>query len=165
MDTFPLFSMTDAPIRSQERKADLHALEAGGYVEFEGRVRNHSQGRGVKRLYYEAYQELAQSEGEAIVQDALEQFPIVDAACVHRVGAIGLGEVAVWIGVVSAHRKDAFRACSYCIDEIKARLPIWKKETYADGTSEWVNCGCGHESSDPYAEAAEHQTTSRASAT
>ena len=152
-----MFAITDQPIPSQSRKAELQCLEAGGYVEFEGRVRNHSQGRGVDRLYYEAYHELAESEGTAIVEEALEQFPIEDAACVHRVGTLDLGEVAVWVGVVSAHRKDAFRACSYCIDEIKARLPIWKKETYTDGTSEWINCGCGHESSDPYEDPAEHQ--------
>lgn len=151
-----MFSITDQPIQVTDRKAELRDLEAGAYVEFEGRVRNHSQGRGVRALYYEAYHDLAQSEGEAILQEAAEQFPIVGAACVHRVGTLDLGEVAVWIGVVSAHRADAFRACSYCIDEIKARLPIWKRETYADGTSEWVNCGCGSESSDPYEESPEH---------
>lgn len=152
-----MFSMTKEPIQSQSRKDDLQCLEAGGYVEFEGRVRNHSQGRGVDRLYYEAYHTLAQSEGKAIVQEAFETFPIEDAACVHRVGTLSLGEVAVWVGVVSAHRRDAFQACSYCIDEIKARLPIWKKETYTDGSSEWINCGCAHESSDPYGDAAEQQ--------
>jgi len=148
-----MFAIADQSIQVTDRKGELHDLEAGAYVEFEGRVRNHSQGRGVRSLYYEAYRELAQSEGTAIVQEAFEKFPIVDAACVHRVGTLDLGEVAVWIGVVSAHRADAFRACSYCIDEIKARLPIWKRETYADGTSEWVNCGCGSESSDPYEDA------------
>lgn len=152
-----MFAITDQPICVQERKDALRAVEAGGYVEFEGRVRNHSQGRGVKRLYYEAYQDLAVSEGETIVAEANDRFPIVDAACVHRVGTLDLEAVAVWVGAVSAHRKDAFRACSYCIDEIKARLPIWKKETYADGTATWVNCGCGHESSDPYEDPAEHQ--------
>jgi len=150
-----MFSITDQSIRVTDRKAELHDLEAGAYVEFEGRVRNHSQGRGVRALYYEAYRELAQSEGTAIVQEACDQFPIVDVACVHRVGSLDLGDVAVWIGVVSAHRADAFRACSYCIDEIKARLPIWKRETYADGTSEWVNCGCGSVSSNPYEDSSE----------
>ena len=147
-----MFSITDQPIRSQEQKAELQCLEAGGYVEFEGRVRNHSRGRGVEKLYYEAYHDLAVSEGKTIVQEALDRFPIEDAACIHRVGTLDLGEVAVWIGVMAAHRKDAFQACSYCIDNIKARLPIWKQETYENGESEWINCGCGHESSDPYAE-------------
>lgn len=144
MDTSPTFSITDEPIRSQNRKAALHSLKAGAYVEFEGRVRNHSNGREVKRLDYEAYQELAESEGQELLQDAMEQFKVIDAAGVHRVGTLDLGEVAVWIGVVAAHRADAFRACAFCIDEAKARLPIWKKETYADGEAEWVN-GCDHE--------------------
>lgn len=148
-----MFEITDRPIRVDDHKADLRSLTAGAYVEFEGRVRNHSQGRRVRALYYEAYRKLARSEGEAVVEEACEQFPVVGAACVHRVGDLDLGDVAVWIGVVSAHRADAFRACSYCIDEIKARLPIWKRETYADGTSEWVNCGCGAASSDPYDDA------------
>lgn len=139
-----MFSITDEPIRSQERKADLHSLEAGGYVEFEGRVRNHSRGREVLRLEYEAYRELAETEGTRLVREAVDRFDVLDAACVHRVGTLDLGEVAVWIGVVAAHRADAFRACSYCIDEIKARLPIWKKETYANGEAEWVN-GCRHD--------------------
>ena len=158
-----MFAITDQPIQVPDRKAELHDLKAGAYVEFDGRVRNHSQGRGVRALYYEAYHDLAQSEGAAIVQEACEQFPIVDAACVHRVGSLDLGEVAVWIGVVSAHRADAFRACSYCIDEIKARLPIWKRETYTDGTTKWVNCGCGSESSDPYEESSEHSTGEKVS--
>ena len=159
-----MFAITDQPIHTQQRKTELHSLEAGGYVEFEGRVRNHSQGRGVEALYYEAYDALAQSEGAALVQEAVERFSVLDAACVHRVGTLDLGEVAVWVGVVAAHRKDAFRACSYCIDEIKARLPIWKKETYADGTSTWVNCGCGHTSSDPYEDATDQQSEAGASA-
>jgi len=146
MDRSPTFSITDESIRSQERKAKLHALEAGAYVEFEGRVRNHSGGREVRRLDYEAYRELAISEGHGLLQDAIDQFDVIDAAAVHRVGALDLGAVAVWVGVVAAHRADAFRACAFCIDEIKARLPIWKKETYADGTAEWVN-GCGHDGS------------------
>lgn len=144
MDTSPTFSITDEPIRLQKRKADLHALKAGAYVEFEGRVRNHSNGREVQRLDYEAYHELAESEGKGLLQDAIEQFDVIDAAAVHRVGTLDLGEVAVWIGVVAAHRADAFRACAFCIDQIKARLPIWKKETYADGEAEWVN-GCEHD--------------------
>ena len=144
MDTFSPFSITDEPIRVQERKATLHSLEAGAYVEFEGRVRNHSQGRDVRRLDYEAYHELAESEGHELVEETVERFDVIDAACVHRVGRLELGEVAVWIGVVAAHRADAFRACAFCIDEIKARLPIWKKEVYADGEAEWINGCCGN---------------------
>ena len=144
MPSSPTFTITDEPIRSQERKAELHALEAGAYVEFEGRVRNHSDGREVRRLDYEAYHELAESEGRALLRDALQRFDVIDAAGVHRVGTLDLGAVAVWFGVVAAHRADAFRACAFCIDEAKARLPIWKKETYANGEATWVN-GCAHD--------------------
>lgn len=134
-----MFSITDQPIQPQVRKEELHSLEAGGYVEFEGRVRNHSKGREVDHLYYEAYQELAETEGAELLAEMHDRFEVVNAACVHRVGTLDLGEVAVWIGVVAAHRADAFKACSFCIDEIKARLPIWKQETYATGETEWVN--------------------------
>lgn len=138
-----LFTITDQPIPTQARKSELESVEAGAYVEFEGRVRNHSHGREVQRLDYEAYHELAESEGRELVQETVERFEVLDAAAVHRVGSLDLGEVAVWIGVVGAHRADAFRACAFCIDEIKARLPIWKQEVYADGESEWINGCCG----------------------
>ncbi len=139
-----LFSITDHPIRTQKRKRDLESLEAGGYVEFEGRVRKHSHGREVQRLDYESYQTLAESEGRELLQEALDRFDVIDAAAVHRVGSLDLGEVAVWIGVVGVHRADAFRACAFCIDEIKARVPIWKREVYANGEAEWINGCSGH---------------------
>lgn len=139
-----MFAITDQPISPQEQKAHLHSLEAGAYVEFEGRVRNHSDGREVQRLDYEAYHELAESEGSRLLREVTEQFDVIDAACVHRVGTLDLGTVAVWIGVLGAHRADAFRACAFCIDEIKARLPIWKREVYVDGEAEWINGCCGN---------------------
>lgn len=145
-----MFAITDQPISPQEQKARLQSLKAGAYVEFEGRVRNHSHGREVRRLDYEAYHELAVSEGRALLQDAIEQFDILDAAAVHRVGTLALGEVAVWIGVVAAHRADAFRACAFCIDEVKGRLPIWKKETYAEGEATWIN-GCERDGASAFA--------------
>jgi molybdopterin synthase catalytic subunit len=138
-----LFSITDQPIRTQKRKRGLESLAAGAYVEFEGRVRNHSHGRTVERLDYEAYHALAESEGQDLLREAADRFDVIDAAAVHRVGSLDLGEVAVWIGVVAAHRADAFRACAFCIDEIKARLPVWKREVYADGEAEWINGCCG----------------------
>jgi molybdopterin synthase catalytic subunit len=138
-----LFSITDQVIRTQKRKRDLESMAAGAYVEFEGRVRNHSHGRTVERLDYEAYHELAESEGHDLLLETADRFDVIDAACIHRVGSLDLGEVAVWIGVVSAHRADAFRACAFCIDEIKARLPIWKREVYANGEAEWINGCCG----------------------
>jgi adenylyltransferase/sulfurtransferase len=113
---------------------------SGGYASFEGWVRDHNEGRRVERLEYEAFEALAIKEGERIVADAVARFGVSRAACVHRVGALGIGDLAVWVGVSSAHRGEAFAACRYIIDEVKHRVPIWKKEHYTDGDSGWVNC-------------------------
>ena len=112
----------------------------GGYASFEGWVRDHNEGRAVRRLEYEAFEELAVREGERIVAEACERFGVRNARCVHRIGDLPLGEIAVWVGVSAPHRDEAFRACRYIIDEVKHRVPIWKKEHYVDGDSGWVNC-------------------------
>lgn len=110
----------------------------GGYCTFEGRVRDRNAGAGVEGLDYEAYAELAKSEGERIIAEACERFAIVDARCVHRIGTLAIGDLAIWIGVAAAHRDAAFAACRYIIDEAKQRLPIWKKEHYVDRPADWV---------------------------
>jgi molybdopterin synthase catalytic subunit len=135
-----MFSVSSKPIDIQKLKDTLSRPDAGALVTFEGMVRNHNEGRSVAALAYEACESLAISEADKIIEEAREKFEIYDAVCVHRVGDLAVGDVAVWVGVTSAHRKAAFIACQYIIDEIKTRLPIWKKETYCDGTSEWVNC-------------------------
>ena len=113
---------------------------AGGFCVFEGWVRNENDNRDVERLEYEAYEPLCVKEGEAIIAEAIERFGVIAASCSHRTGLLEIGECAVWVGVSSGHRDEAFKACRYIIDEIKVRLPIWKKEHYVDGTSGWVNC-------------------------
>ena len=112
----------------------------GAFVVFEGWVRDHHEGRSVLRLEYEIYQPLAVKEGERIISEAGEQFGPLKAVAVHRTGLLEIGEVAVAVAVSSAHRDEAFRACRLIIDQAKVRLPIWKKEFFTDGTSEWVNC-------------------------
>jgi molybdopterin synthase catalytic subunit len=112
----------------------------GGYASFEGWVRNMNEGRAVLRLEYEAFGPLALREGHRIVQRARERFGIVHAQCAHRTGELAVGDLAVWVGVSAIHRGEAFDACRYIIDEIKHRLPIWKKEHYLGGDSGWVNC-------------------------
>ena len=107
---------------------------------FEGWVRNRNEGQPVLALEYESYVLLAESEGERILAEAGERFALVGASCVHRVGRLQLGELAVWVGVTAEHRGAAFDACRYVIDEAKARLPIWKKEHYATGATAWINC-------------------------
>lgn len=113
---------------------------AGGFCAFEGWVRNVNEGRKVQRLEYEAYEPLVISEGNKVLAEARERFPYLEARCVHRIGLLEIGDLAVWVGVASAHRDEAFKACRYIIDELKIRLPIWKKEHYVDGDSGWVNC-------------------------
>lgn len=121
-------------------RAELTDPACGGFVVFEGWVRDQNEGQRVMRLEYEAYAALAVREGERIIAEAREQFGLHGALCVHRVGALELGEVAVWVGVAAPHRDEAFRGCRFIIDEVKHRLPIWKKEHYQNGDSGWVNC-------------------------
>jgi molybdopterin synthase catalytic subunit len=109
-------------------------------VTFEGWVRDHNDGLPVLALDYEAYAPLAEKEGERILAEAREKFAIVGAVCIHRVGSLRIGDLAVWVGVSAAHRGAAFDACRFVIDETKARVPVWKKEHYADGDTAWINC-------------------------
>jgi molybdopterin synthase catalytic subunit len=112
----------------------------GAYVQFEGWVRNHNEGQQVLRLEYEVYEPLAVKEGERILAEALQRYGVGKAAAIHRSGMLELTDIAVVVGVSSAHRGEAFEACRYVIDQLKSRLPIWKKEYYANGAAEWVNC-------------------------
>jgi adenylyltransferase/sulfurtransferase len=134
------FAFSSEPLDPERHRAALADPASGGYASFEGWVRDHNEGRRVERLEYEAFEALAIKEGERIVADAVARFGVSRAACVHRVGSLGIGDLAVWVGVASAHRGEAFAACRYIIDEVKHRVPIWKKEHYADGDSGWVNC-------------------------
>jgi molybdopterin synthase catalytic subunit len=134
------FRFTESAIDTSEGRGELLDLAAGAYASFEGWVRNHNEGQVVTRLEYEAFQELAVKEGERIIADALRRFPVKHALCIHRVGTLDLRDMAVWVGVSSAHRREAFDACRFIIDEVKHRVPIWKKEHYQSGDSGWVNC-------------------------
>ena len=135
-----MFRIVHEPIDGEALKRALANSRAGACVTFEGWVRNHNEGQSVEALEYEAYAELAEAEGARILAEAREKFAVLDAVCHHRVGALRIGDMAVWVGVGSAHRGAAFDACRYIIDEVKARVPIWKKEHYADGVSQWINC-------------------------
>ncbi len=134
------FDFSDCPIVPEALRRELFDPACGAYAGFEGWVRNHNEGRQVSGLEYQAYEKLGLAEGERIVAEALQQFSIAHAACVHRTGSLVPGDLAVWVGVSAAHRDEAFAACRYIIDEVKHRVPIWKKEHYVDGDSGWVNC-------------------------
>jgi sulfur-carrier protein adenylyltransferase/sulfurtransferase len=134
------FRFSSTPLDESALRAGLSDPACGGYAAFEGWVRDHNEGRRVRRLEYEAFEPLAIKEGERIIAEAIARFGVEHAACVHRIGALAIGEQAVWVGVTARHRDEAFRACRYIIDEVKHRVPIWKKEHYESGDSGWVNC-------------------------
>jgi molybdopterin synthase catalytic subunit len=134
------FRMTGSPISPAALVGGLGDPRAGALAVFEGRVRDLNDGRAVQELEYEAYVPLAEKEGERILEEARSRFEILRAECVHRTGRLGLGDVAVLVAVAAVHRGAAFDACRYIIDETKARLPIWKKEHYEGGASEWISC-------------------------
>ena len=118
----------------------VQSPERGGVACFLGTVRNHHRGREVVRLEYSAYEAMAEAECGRIVAEAGSRWDVV-VALRHRIGELDIGDTAVAIAAASAHRDEAFLACRYVIEEVKRRVPIWKREVYADGTVEWVGVG------------------------
>jgi len=134
------FRFSHSPIDTAPLRAELVDTHCGGFTAFEGWVRDHNEGQKVTRLEYEAFEALGVREGERIIEEARKRFGVTQLLCVHRLGSLGLTDIAVWVGAAAAHRDEAFRACRYVIDEVKHRVPIWKKEHYVSGDSGWVNC-------------------------
>ena len=133
------FALATEPIDAAALRAALAGDRAGAVVCFEGVVRDHNEGRAVRRLAYQAYAPLAEAEGARIVAAARARHAIERIVCVHRVGELAIGEVAVFVGASAAHRDAAFAACREVIDVVKRSVPIWKKEHYADGESAWLH--------------------------
>jgi molybdopterin synthase catalytic subunit len=133
------FRIAEQPFDIAIERGRLLAHQAGAYASFEGWVRDNNEGRAVVALTYAAYQVLAEAEGNRIIDEAKVRFDILDAASVHRIGRLELGELAVWVGVSAGHREEAFAACRWIIDEVKSRVPIWKREHYAEGDEEWLH--------------------------
>jgi molybdopterin synthase catalytic subunit len=111
---------------------------SGAVVTFDGRVRDHNDGHRVSGLEYQAYPALALATGKRILEEEISRHGILHAIATHRTGPIAIGECAVWVGVASEHRAAAFAAAQAIMERLKYELPIWKKETYLDGTIEWV---------------------------
>jgi molybdopterin synthase catalytic subunit len=130
--------LTADPIRIEELIAKVSGPEHGGIALFLGTVRDHDAGREVTRLEYSAYGEMAEAECERIVGEAVARWPARVAVC-HRIGTLAIGEIAVGVVAAASHRAEAFDACRYVIEELKRRVPIWKLETYVDGTEAWVD--------------------------
>jgi len=130
--------LTDLPIDLGRLHAAVQAPDRGGVAAFVGLVRDHHQGRAVLRLDYSAYGPMAEAECGRIVAEAEARWAVA-VALQHRVGALAIGDAAVAVVVASAHRDEAFAACRHVIEEVKRRVPVWKREYYADGTVAWVD--------------------------
>jgi molybdopterin synthase catalytic subunit len=129
--------LTPSPIDLAVLLARIESPAHGGVAAFLGQVRDHHDGRTVRRLEYSAYGPMAEEECARIVAEAETRWP-VRVALAHRVGALAIGDTAVAVAAAGAHRDEAFAACRFVIEEVKGRVPIWKKEFYQDGAVGWV---------------------------
>lgn len=134
------FVVTVSPLFLSEVIAAVEGPGLGGVVTFTGAVRDHSRGRRVRRLLYEAYVPMAETKLESLGSEVAARWPGCRIAIHHRIGTLAPGEAAVVIAAAAPHRKEAFRACEHAIDRLKEDVPIWKKELYDDG-EEWVGLG------------------------
>lgn len=131
--------VTSAPIDVASLAAEVALPAAGAIVAFEGRVRNHDHDREVTGLTYEGHPDAGQVLADTVTQ--CRNLPGVQAAVArHRIGDLAIGDLAYYVAVAAAHRSEAFEAATWLVDTAKERLPIWKHQRFADGTSEWVNC-------------------------
>lgn len=137
--------ITDEPIHLEQFFLNGPNPDCGALVFFAGLVRNHDQGRSVKKLHYECYSSMADKKIAGLIGQAKSRWNIGAARASHRVGTLMIGEVAVAIAVSSAHREEAFSACRFLIEGIKREVPIWKKQFFEDGSSEWSVCRDLHE--------------------
>ncbi len=132
------FSLVSQPIDIASLAAALNDPAAGAVVSFDGRVRNHNAGQAVSHLEYQAYPALAISTGQRILEEEAARHGLLGAVAAHRTGPLAIGDAAVWVGVAAAHRGPAFDGARSIMERLKYELPIWKKETYANGLTEWV---------------------------
>lgn len=126
-------SIIDEPIRADEILAAIKAGGDGAVCVFDGIVRDNTRGRRTLYLDYEAYRDMALAQMQRLASEAKEKFAVREVALVHRLGRLQIGESSVLIVVASAHRAAAFDACRWLIDTLKKTVPIWKRETFADG--------------------------------
>jgi molybdopterin synthase catalytic subunit len=132
--------VTSAPLDVAEHAALVGDQSAGAVVTFAGVVRDHDGGRPVRELEYSAHPTAADVLA-AVVSDVTQRAEQLRAVAVsHRIGRLEIGDVALACAVAAPHRGEAFAACAELVDELKHRLPIWKRQLFADGTVEWVNC-------------------------
>lgn len=129
--------ITEAVISAAALAEQVRSDADGAIVSFEGVVRDNNAGKGVTYLEYEAYPAMAEREMALIGAEAMREYGATNIAIVHRVGRLEIGAVSIAIAVAAPHRREAFAACAYAIDAAKERVPVWKKEQYADG-AQWL---------------------------
>lgn len=134
-----LCRVSEQEISIDEVRTAVEHPGAGGVCIFQGVVRDHADGQQVQRLDYEAHESLAHKEMVRVLEGVIAEHPGARIAAVHRVGELGVGDVAVCVAASAAHRDDAFTACRKAIDRIKESVPLWKKEWGPDGQAHWVN--------------------------
>jgi molybdopterin synthase catalytic subunit len=132
-------SISAEPLSTAEHEAAVDHPRAGGRVVFCGVVRSHDHGRDVVSLEYVGHPSASQVLGEIAAEFAAAS-DVLAVAVSHRVGRLAVGDVALVAAVATAHRREAFAVCARLVDEVKSRLPIWKRQVFLDGSDEWVNC-------------------------
>jgi molybdopterin synthase catalytic subunit len=131
-------AVTPDPIDPARLLGDAVSPDDGAALLFWGVVRNRNDGRAVSHLEYSAYAEMAERMMQRIGEEAIARFGVGDVRMIHRVGRLDIGEASVAIAVAAPHRGEAYEASRYVIEELKRRVPVWKREGYVDGESEWV---------------------------
>lgn len=134
-----MIGLTHEPIDYFALTESVRSPQSGAVVTFLGTVREMTQGRRTVALDYEAYPEMAEATLRSLEQDARQRWPIDRVAIVHRLGHLELGEISVAVAVSCPHRRDAFEAGQFLIDTLKVTVPVWKKENWDDGSTEWVH--------------------------
>lgn len=130
--------VTESLITAEDLTAEVKSDKVGAVVTFSGDVRNHDKGKMVTSLNYEVHPS-AQKVIEKITNEVATKHEILNVSVAHRYGPIPIGESAFVVAVSAAHREPAFAACQELVERVKAELPIWKYQEFADGTTEWVN--------------------------
>ncbi|HVV18682.1 MAG TPA: molybdenum cofactor biosynthesis protein MoaE, partial [Pseudonocardiaceae bacterium] len=133
-------TVTEEPVSADEHAAVVSDDAAGAVVTFAGVVRDHDHGRGVRDLEYVGHPTAKDVVAEVVADVVGRHLGVRAVAVSHRVGQLSIGDTALAVAVAAEHRAEAFAACADLVDEVKLRLPVWKRQTFTDGTEEWVNC-------------------------
>ncbi len=132
--------IVEEPIDLADLLGKYHHPKAGAVVLFSGEARNHHMGKAVDFLEYESYKPMAERVIREIVDEAMVRWELHQAICIHRVGRVDISMTAVVVITTASHREEAYAANRYIIDRVKKDVPVWKKEHFSDGTSEWTGC-------------------------